>query len=145
MTDTTITSANSVVTMTQASLFPAPVQFYGYSADKAFSQDAVDFAETQMGVDGRMTAGYTPNVTPFTITLQADSPTRQYMTILISAMRQAREIFYVNMTVTIPSTGEVVFLTRGVLKNAKSIPDANKVLQPIDYQFEFESVDGSLT
>ena len=78
MADTTITSANSVFTIVVASLFPAPVQLQGYASDKAVVTDAIDMAEIQMGVDGRMTSGYVPMPTKQTVSLQADSPSSRY-------------------------------------------------------------------
>lgn len=144
MSDTTITSANSVFTIVIAGLFPAPVQMQGYASDKAFTQEAIDLAEVQMGVDGRMTAGFTPNPTKQTITLQADSPSRDIFTALIQATKTAREVFYISGTISLPSTGESFTLTRGILTNAKQIPDAQKVLQPVDYVITWESVNRSL-
>jgi hypothetical protein len=144
MADTTITSANSVFTIVVASLFPTPVQLRGYATDKAFTTEAVDLAEVQMGVDGRMTGGYTPNPVKQTITLQADSPSKDIFTTLIQAMKTAREVFYVSGIISLPSTGESFTLTRGILTNAKQIPDAQKVLQPVDYVITWESVNRSL-
>lgn len=144
MADTTITSANSVFTLVVAGLFPAPVQLRGYSSDKAFTTEALDLAEVNMGVDGRMTAGYTPMPTKQTITLQADSPSKDIFTALIQAMKTAREVFYMSGSIALPSTGESFTLTRGVLTNAKQIPDAQKVLQPVDYIITWESVNRSL-
>lgn len=142
--DTTITSANSVFTIVIAGLFPAPVQLQGYASDKAFTTEALDLAEVQMGVDGRMTAGFVPNPTKQTITLQADSPSKDIFTALIQAMKTAREVFYISGTIALPSTGESFTLTRGILTNAKQIPDAQKVLQPVDYVVTWESVNRSL-
>lgn len=142
--DTTITSANSVYTLIVPGLFPVPVQLQGYSSDRAFTTDAVDLAEVNMGVDGRMTAGYTPNPVKQTITLQADSPSKDIFTALIQAMKTAREIYYIQGTIALPSTGESFVMTRGVLTNAKQIPDAQKVLQPVDYVITWERVDRSL-
>lgn len=144
MADTTITSANSVFTLVIAGLFPAPVQLQGYATDKAFTTDAIDIAEIQMGVDGRMTGGYTPTPTVQTITLQADSPSRDIFTALIQATKTAREIFYITGDISLPSTGESFALVRGVLTNTKQIPDAAKVLQPMDYVITWESVNRSL-
>lgn len=144
MADTTITSANSVFTIVIPGLFPAPVQLQGYATDKAFTTEAIDLAEVQMGVDGRMTAGFTPNPTKQTITLQADSPSKDIFTALIQAMKTAREVFYVSGTIALPSTGESFTLTRGVLTNTKQIPDAQKVLQPMDFVITWESVNRSL-
>lgn len=142
--DTTITSANSVFTIVIAGLFPAPVQLQGYASDKAFTTEAVDLAEVQMGVDGRMTAGYVPNPVKQTITLQADSPSKDIFTAVIQAMKTAREVFYISGSISLPSTGESFTLTRGILTNAKQIPDAQKVLQPMDFVITWESVNRSL-
>ena len=142
--DTTITSANSVFTIVVAGLFPAPVQLRGYASDNAFTTEAVDLAEVQMGVDGRMTAGFVPNPVKQTITLQADSPSKDIFTAMIQAMKTAREVFYISGSIALPSTGEAFTLTRGILTNAKQIPDAQKVLQPMDFQITWESVNRSL-
>ena len=144
MDNSTITSANSVFTLVVAGLFPAPVQLKGYASDKAFTTEAVDRAEVQMGVDGRMTAGFVPNPVKQTITLQADSPSKDIFTALIQAMKTAREVFYISGSIALPSTGESFTLTRGILTNAKQIPDAQKVLQPVDYVITWESVSRSL-
>ena len=144
MDNSTITSANSVFTIVIAGLFPAPVQLQGYASDKAFTTEAVDLAEVQMGVDGRMTAGFVPNPVKQTITLQADSPSKDIFTAVIQAMKTAREVFYISGSISLPSTGESFTLTRGILTNAKQIPDAQKVLQPVDYVITWESVNRSL-
>ena len=144
MDNSTITSANSVFTLVVAGLFPAPVQLKGYASDKAFTTEAVDLAEVQMGVDGRMTAGFVPNPVKQTITLQADSPSKDIFTALIQAMKTAREVFYISGSIALPSTGESFTLTRGILTNAKQIPDAQKVLQPVDYVITWERIDRSL-
>ena len=144
MDNSTITSANSVFTLVVAGLFPAPVQLKGYASDKAFTTEAVDLAEVQMGVDGRMTAGFVPNPVKQTITLQADSPSKDIFTAVIQAMKTAREVFYISGSISLPSTGESFALTRGILTNAKQIPDAQKVLQPMDFQITWESVSRSL-
>jgi len=144
MADTTITSANSVFTITVPGLFPAPVQLQGYSSDRAFTSDALVLSEVQMGVDGRMTAGYTPAPTVQTVTLQADSPSRDIFTTIIQASKTAREVYYISGSISLPSTGEAFSLVRGVLTTAKQIPDANKVLAPVDFQITWQSVDRSL-
>ena len=144
MDNSTITSANSVFTIVVAGLFPAPVQLRGYASDKAFTTEAVDLAEVQMGVDGRMTAGFVPNPVKQTITLQADSPSKDIFTAMIQAMKTAREVFYISGSIALPSTGESFTLTRGILTNVKQIPDAQKVLQPVDYVITWEQINRSL-
>lgn len=144
MVDTTITSANSVLMISVPSLFPAPVQIQGYASDKAFAMDALDIAEVNMGVDGRMTAGFTPNPTKQTISLQADSPSKDIFETIVRSMKQAREIFYINASIALPSTGESFTLTRGVLTSIPQMPTAQKVLQPVDYVITWSEVTRSL-
>lgn len=144
MADTTITSANSVFTIVIPGLFPVPIQLQGYSSDRAFTTEAIDLAEVQMGVDGRLTAGYTPMPVKQTITLQADSPSRDIFTQLVQTIKTQREQFYISAAIALPATGESFVMTKGVLQNAKQIPDAQKVLQPVDFIIVWQSVDRSL-
>jgi hypothetical protein len=144
MAGDSITSANSVFTLVVPGLFQAPVQMKGYSSDKAFMVDSVVIAEANRGVDGRLTAGYVFNMNPQTITLQADSPSRDFFSIVIAASKATKDVYYMSGTITLPSTREVFTLTRGVLANVKQIPEAAKVLQPVDYQIIWEDVTRNL-
>lgn len=144
MADTTITVANSVVTFTIPGLYPAPVQLYGYSAERAWESNAVEMTESQMSVDGRKTSGFIFNMVEQTFSLQADSPSKIIFTSLAAAMRAAREVFYISCAISLPATGESFVGVRGTLKNAKSIPDAGKVLGPMDFVIEWESLQGTL-
>jgi hypothetical protein len=145
MSDTTITSANSVFTISVAGLFPAPVQLSGYSAERAWNSDAQDLAETQMGVDGRQTAGYVPAPVRQTISLQADSPSKAIFQAIARAMQASKDVFYISGTIVLPSTGEAFAGVRGVLQQIKAIADAGKVLQPVDYVIVWESLQASLS
>lgn len=136
----TITSANSVVTFTVPGLFPAPVQLQGYSADRAWASDNVEVSESQIGVDGRKTAGYVFNTISMTFSLQADSPSKQIFTAILNAMRQAREVFYISGVIDLPSTGESFTCVRGTLKAVKSLPDAGRVLQPMDFIIDWQAI-----
>lgn len=144
MSDTTITSANSIFTIVAGGLFNAPVQLRGYSSDKAFTTDSLDLSEVNMGVDGRMTAGYVPNPTKQTITLQADSPSREVFAAIVAAMKSTREIVWLTGSITLPSTGEVYALTRGVITSHTPIPGAQKVLQPLDFVITWEASNRSI-
>lgn len=144
MSDKTITSANSVLTITVPSLFPTPVTLHGYATDKAWAAEAIDMAEVMMGVDGILSAGFTPNPVKQTISLQADSNSRDVFTAIAQAMLTARETFRISMSLSLPATGEVFTLTRGILTNYKQIPDGQKVLQPIDAVITWERVNRSL-
>lgn len=142
--NSTITSANSVVTFTVPGLFPAPVQLQGYSADRAWTSDNIDLAEVQRSVDGRQTGGYIFNSVPQTFSLQADSPSKQIFLDIQNTMKAAREIIYISGTIDLPSTGESFTCRRGILKTVKSLPDAARVLQAMDFTIVWESIDPSI-
>jgi hypothetical protein len=139
----TITSANSslVITARLAGLFPAgPFAVQGYASDDAFAMDAVDTAEVRMGVDGRMSGGYTPRMTPMTITLQADSPSIRAFETLVGAQDTIREIIYVDAVLTLPAIGTTYALVKGILNRLTPIPPAKKVLEPVTYTITWELV-----
>jgi hypothetical protein len=71
---TTITSANSILSIAVNNLFGSPQIIQGYAVDDAFESESVAQSETMMGVDGKLSAGkvYTPY--KMTIHLQANSP-----------------------------------------------------------------------
>lgn len=140
----TITSTNSVFMLVVPGLYPVPVQIQGFATDKAFATEALDLAEVQMGVDGRMTGGFTPMPVKQTVTLQADSPSRDIFTLIIQAMKTAREIYYMSGTLALPSTGEAFSMERGILTQVKQVPDVQKVLQPVDFVITWQSVNRSL-
>lgn len=137
MTD--ITSANSTLTVAVTSLLPVPFNVQGYAADEAFMTDSIDVAETMMGVDGKLSAGYTPVIVPLTITLQADSPSISLFDSWLGAQEAGRQIFTAVATLTLPSVAKSYIFTKGVLKSVKKFPDGKKVLQPVQYKLEFES------
>lgn len=140
-----ITSANSVVALTVRGLFPAPVVLQGYSADRAWESGSLVMTESQRGVDGRKTAGYVFNTVEQTYSLQADSPSKQFFTSIINAMAAAREVFIINGTIDLPATGESFICTNGTLKTSKMLPDGGKVLQPMDFVIEWESIQPTLS
>jgi len=139
-----ITSANSSFALVVAGLYPAPVAMMNYAVDDAFATEAVDYAETQMGVDGKMTAGYTPNPVPMTVSFQADSPSADIFKEILQASETARDVYWLSATITLPSTGEVFTFSRGVLTKGKKMPDAKKVLQPLQFSITWERVNRAI-
>jgi cytosine/uracil/thiamine/allantoin permease len=140
----TITSANSVFILTAPDLYPAGVLIQGYAVDKAFATDALEIAETMMGVDGQLTGGYTPAPVKMTVSLQADSPSKDIFSNLVRTTKTQRDIIYLNAVITLPGPGEIYTCTNGILTTAKQMPDGQKVLQPQDFVITWESVDISL-
>lgn len=140
MADRTITSANSVLMLGIANLFNTPIRIQGFSADDMFSLEDVDMAETMMGVDGKLSAGWIPMPKTLELTLQADSASIDFFETWIAAEDVAKEKYKSNGTILVKSTGKLYALTTGYLKRGSRMPTAKKVLQPRKFVLEFQDV-----
>lgn len=133
-----ITSANSVSYMTVDELYPQGFKLEQFSTDAAISQGDDTIAETRMGVDGYMVAGYTPSIKTVTITLEPSSPSIPYFDNIIKASQTNKRVYYCNLIINLPSLGKTINYNYGVLKTGKILPDMQKTLAPIAYTFDFE-------
>jgi hypothetical protein len=136
----TITSANAVFILTVPGIYPQGVQLQGFSAEKAWSSDAQEMTESQMGVDGIKASGYVPAMVPQTVSLLANSASRQVFNNIANAQKANKDAIVFQGSITLAATGESFSCINGTVKNAKSIPDALKVLGPVDIQLEWQDI-----
>ncbi len=141
---TTITSANAVLTLTAAGVFPAPVQIQGFEVDKAWMADNVDVLEEKIGVDGTMTAGYIFNGIPMTITLMADSPSNTFFAAVAQFMKTQREVVVLTGTLALASTGENFVMTKGYLKTPNQLPEGARTLGARENKLVWQTIDRTL-
>lgn len=134
----TLTTANSAFSLQIAGLYPVPQNIQGYATDDAFMADDVTPTETQMGVDGKLSAGYTPYPTKLNVTLQADSASNAIFDNWLAAQVAAKEVYASNATITIQGTGEKYAFTRGFLTSSTPMAGSKKILQPRKYSITFE-------
>lgn len=135
----TLTNANSVLMLSIGGVYPVPQQLQGYATDDMFAVPDVSPTEVVMGVDGKLSAGFTPYPTEIEITLQADSASISIFDTWKVVQDTAREVFYANMTVSLPGTGQKFAMTKGVLTSASPMPTGKKILQPRKWKITFES------
>lgn len=136
----TLTSANATLMLAVANLFNTPIQIQGWATDDAFTVADVETGETMMGVDGKLSGGFTPYPVPLEITLQADSSSNTFFDTLIQAEAIAREKYILSGTILIPSIGFLYAFTRGFLGKSSVMPPAKKVLQPRKFEITFQNV-----
>ena len=136
----TLTTANSILLLSVAGLYPVPVPIQGYSVDDAFSTEEAENGELMIGIDGQLSAGYTPYITPVTITLQANSLSNSVMDAWIGAERKSREKYVASVTILIPSIGDLIDCETGYLQKFQAFAEGKKVLQPRKFTIGFESV-----
>jgi hypothetical protein len=136
----TLTAANSVITLMATGLFPIPQQMQGFSADDVVSTEEIALSESMVGVDGKHSYGFVAALTPQSFTFQADSPSIQFFDILIGATKIAKEAYRLDGTIYLPATGKIYVMSNGVLTKGKQVPDVKKLLQPQQYTVTWESV-----
>lgn len=140
---TDITSANAKLILTCEELYPSGVELQMFSTNQSWNADTLQVAETRMGVDGHMAAGYVPNIKTVTIQLEASSPSRRYMQTIQKAMIANQRIYKVSLIAIIPSIGEQVIWSEGVMQNGAVTSTAARVMEPTVWTFHFEKYERS--
>lgn len=135
-----ITSANSVLMLAVTGVFNAPQAIQQFSADDIFTNDPVQAAETSMGLDGHLAAGFVFAPVPFSISLMADSPSNAFFDQWYQANVQAIDVFRCNGTVVLPSLNKKWTMNNGALTTYRNMPDAAKTLRPRAFVITWESV-----
>jgi hypothetical protein len=133
-----LTSANSQLAIAVDTIYPVPVYIQGYSTDDAFRSDDVSSAETQMGVDGQLSGGFTPYPVELYIMLQADSPSMPVFDNWLQAQTTTRTLYTANATLTIPGLGQIWTFTKGFLTQSSPLQSGKKILQPRNFKITFE-------
>lgn len=138
----TLTSANSVIMLAISGLYAAAQQLQGFDTEDIFTSDAVDAAETRMGVDGKLSAGWIPAAKRMTITLQSDSDSNVLFETWVAAELAAKEKYAASGVVVLPAISRSFTLIRGFLTSYPAMPDARKILQPRKYVITWEDIYG---
>ena len=140
MANLTITSTNAVYALAVTGVFSTPVPLAGFAADEIFSTDQVVPAETSMGIDGHLSAGFTPHVVKQKIHISPDSASVALFEQWFLASQSNQDVYYASATITFPGTKKSYNLKNGVLTGIKLIPDAKKTLQPHEIEITWESI-----
>lgn len=132
-----ITSANVAAVMTVKDLYPAGFKWEAFSADQAFTVESVQLALTRMGVDGGMSAGYTPQPYPITVVFEPWSPTIEFIEHIIKSTQTNKRVYWCELAMDIPALDKSFQLVQGTLTNITPVPAIQDVLQPMTYTWSF--------
>ncbi len=136
----TITSADSIFSLTVTNLYPSAQILEGYAADAMFALGDTELAQTVRGADGKLSAGFVFGEYLQTITIMPDSPSKDIFETWMLTSRTSIAVFRCNATIILPALGRKYTLTNGVLQRVKAMPDAQRVLQAMTFQINWESV-----
>jgi hypothetical protein len=135
-----ITSANTNAQLVN-SLFPAGLKFENFAVDNAWTQELIQQIEARMGVDGYISFGYTPSPKPISFQFQPNSPTVDRLDYLVQIQDLMQEAIVSQLVINLKSIKKIVTLTNGACVTNKLLPNGAKVLEPMQYDFIFESVN----
>ena len=134
-----ITSANAVFIIAVPALAIVH-QLQGFAADDAFDVDAQDIAENVMGVDGKKSSGWIPQMYSQAIHLQASSDSIGVIDQIYQFSNANKTFYEITGTISYPSTGKSYTLVNGSLTNYKPMADARKTLSPQDFTIVWEAI-----
>jgi hypothetical protein len=138
----TITSADSIFALTVTNLFPSAQTLEGYAADAMFALGDTEMAFSVRGADGKLSGGFVFGEYLQTITIMPDSPSRDLFETWQLTSLTSKAVFRCNATIILPAISRKFTLTNGILQRVKAIPDAQRVLQAMTFQINWESVVG---
>ena len=136
----TLTAANSVILITIPGLYDIPQQLQGFATDDVFSSETVNPAETMMGVDGKLSAGWVPAEVKQTYNLQGDSDSIEIFEDWYAAQQTARELYRASGLASVTSVERKYTMRRGVLTGYSPTPSVKKVIQPRVFEITWEAV-----
>lgn len=135
-----ISSANATILLGVASVFVIPQALAGFSADDIFDSDPIDTAETQMGIDGNLSAGYVFAPVKWNVTLQADSPSISFFENWYTAELVAKDKFEAFGNVGLTGINRNFVMSNGFLTSYPVMPNAGKFLKPRKFQITWGKV-----
>ncbi len=100
-----ITSSNAVIIYKDNFFAPAGMPLVKFSADQSITSD------------GKMAAGYVPNIIPVTIMFEADSPSWRIIEKSLNAAKSLKTVVECEVVVTVPALAKSYTYKKGVIKS----------------------------
>lgn len=139
-----ITAANAVLILSVRDNAGAPIlpatRIQQFSTDDVYDVPAIKTAETQMGVDGNLAAGFIYVEIPQTYTLMADSPSNNFFDAWRLQELAAVEKFRATGQIALPGISTKFNQVQGVLNDFVPVPQGKKVLQARHFVVVWQSI-----
>lgn len=139
-----LTMANAVIQISIPGLFTSPQQLQGFAADEVFDNEALESAETLMGVDGKLSGGFVYVPFKWGVSLQSDSESNAVFDQWWQNQQVNQEVLIANGLVLLKALGTKWTMTKGFLTRYKPMPDGKKITQPRKYEITWERVSPSV-
>lgn len=138
----TLTAANASLALAIIGLYDSPQNIQGFAVDDMFTHEAVELAETAMGVDGILSGGFVFNPVKQTITIMPTSDSLTIFETWMATQLGNMEVYPGNATLMYPAIKRKYTFTNGFLTLGPPAPSAKKILQPLAYNITWQRVIG---
>ena len=135
-----ITSANAVIQISVATIFPTPVQLQRFTTDDIYSAGNVRKNITKMGVDGYQSAGKIYVSKPVVYHLQPDSPSCAFFDAWQAAEDQIGDTLAATGVTILTGIGAKFSLVNGALGECSPIPAAGQTLRERTFEIVWQSI-----
>lgn len=135
-----LTAANSIITISQATIFPVPQTLQGFAADDVTDIESAKILEHLMGVDGFLSFGFVWVERMQEITLQANSASNSVFDTINAQQEAVQDVYPLSGTIILPAIGVKLNLINGGLETYKPMPQAQKLLRPRKYRLVWNRV-----
>lgn len=136
MANNNITAANANLNIISTN---GVIDVTKFSADGIIDMDQVRLAETRVGVDGQMVAGYVPQGRHAVLHLEAVSNGVEYLMNLAMTCQATKTPAAVVLTLTVPSM-EKRFTCTGFLTDVPPAYNLGTTVNALDFGFDFQDV-----
>jgi hypothetical protein len=140
----TLTTANSVLTLSCPTIDIGPVQIQGFATDDAFDTTAVKPVEAVIGIDNQKSSGRVAYLVPFKFTLQATSTSIDVMDAIAEGIQALNDDVEINISLESPALGKLWTMVNGSLTSYKPTPAGKKLLSAQEYEVTFEKLISSV-
>ena len=137
-----ITSATAKVKLF-CTLTPAGLSFERYAADSAWSKETNTVIESRMGVDGKISFGYTPSVKTVNFEFQPDSPTLERLAYIIQTQNTTMKPIVCQVLIDLGSIERSFYLVNACITTGDILPAGGRVLEPVTISLSYESIESA--
>lgn len=130
----TVTAANSILTLQIPGFFDTPIRIEGFQANNMHSYADAQMGETRMGVDGKQSIGYVAHDIAFTLSLEANSVSKDMLERFRAHCNANMETYLCNFVSTLTSTKKRTAFS-GALVSCSGGTNAASLLEGSQYTF----------
>lgn len=135
-----LTSANCVLQLAIAVIFPTPQQIQQFTTDNIYDAPSVRPTIVKMGVDGKQSSGFVFVSKEVTIDLMPNSPSNDIFDTWATQMEANEDVYECSGLITLKSTGRKFTLIDGSLTMYTPLPGAGQVLKDRKYGITFGKI-----